>query len=449
MAVALLCWAAAAPAPPARASETAADVLRHGPGARPAGLGGAFVAVADDAHAAAWNPAGLSLIRRPSLSLDHFGFSGTSLESAGLAAPLGDGGFGAQLEWAHGTRSAFKAGAAASTPFLIDALHVGAGLSLARAAEGGRASETGLLDLGVLAAVIPGVNVAAAAQNVTGRLLGRRPPENLRFGTAVRFANTGYRTENDVVNDILARLLASAEVDYAPPTKHGAIALGAEYRQGPWAARLGLTGGPKDAAEGRHVSLGGGYKRGDWIFDVAVTPAKGYGDTFRAGVTKQFGIQPERPATEFLLRMQPQETEAPGVPGAVHLVERRFQRAEEDLYADRPKLALRELGHAREYLADDDPRLLRYFEARGRVFLRMKDWASARAEFFEGIQAARTQKARGEVLAHLCAGLGRALAEQGSRAEALRFLEASLKEGPAPERRAAIEELALKLKYSK
>jgi hypothetical protein len=40
-----------------------------GSGARALGMGGAFLARADDATAASWNPAGLSYLRRPEMSL--------------------------------------------------------------------------------------------------------------------------------------------------------------------------------------------------------------------------------------------------------------------------------------------------------------------------------------------------------------------------------------------
>ena len=40
-----------------------------GSGARAPGMGGAFLARADDATAASWNPAGLSYLRRPELSI--------------------------------------------------------------------------------------------------------------------------------------------------------------------------------------------------------------------------------------------------------------------------------------------------------------------------------------------------------------------------------------------
>ena len=40
-----------------------------GSGARALGMGGAFIAIADDATAASWNPGGLTQLERPELSL--------------------------------------------------------------------------------------------------------------------------------------------------------------------------------------------------------------------------------------------------------------------------------------------------------------------------------------------------------------------------------------------
>ena len=39
-----------------------------GSGARAVGMGGAFIAVADDATAASWNPAGLTQLKKPEIS---------------------------------------------------------------------------------------------------------------------------------------------------------------------------------------------------------------------------------------------------------------------------------------------------------------------------------------------------------------------------------------------
>lgn len=51
-----------------------AAFLRISQGARAAGMGGAFTAVADDAYAASWNPAGLAQISRQQLAVNHLQF---------------------------------------------------------------------------------------------------------------------------------------------------------------------------------------------------------------------------------------------------------------------------------------------------------------------------------------------------------------------------------------
>ncbi len=54
-----------------QADEYAAEMLSIGVGARPMAMGGAFVAVANDATAAYWNPAGLCFIRTMEMSTIH------------------------------------------------------------------------------------------------------------------------------------------------------------------------------------------------------------------------------------------------------------------------------------------------------------------------------------------------------------------------------------------
>jgi hypothetical protein len=65
-------WLATAALVAATTTATAQDSLnRPGSGARAAGMGNAFIAVSDDGTAASWNPAGLSQLRKPELSLVH------------------------------------------------------------------------------------------------------------------------------------------------------------------------------------------------------------------------------------------------------------------------------------------------------------------------------------------------------------------------------------------
>ena len=71
------------PTPPPRLDQDALDFrgrssLTGGSGARALGMGGAFLARADDATAASWNPAGLSYLRLPELSVV---FVGSALDT--------------------------------------------------------------------------------------------------------------------------------------------------------------------------------------------------------------------------------------------------------------------------------------------------------------------------------------------------------------------------------
>lgn len=63
--------ALAAPRDAAAADKYAAEFLRVGAGARAVGMGGAFAAVADDASAAYWNPAGLSFLESREVLYQH------------------------------------------------------------------------------------------------------------------------------------------------------------------------------------------------------------------------------------------------------------------------------------------------------------------------------------------------------------------------------------------
>jgi hypothetical protein len=68
---------------------TTADFLNIGVGARAAGLGGAFTALADDPTAGYWNPAGLSSIDKLQLSISHFAwYQDLNYDYLGLAFPV-------------------------------------------------------------------------------------------------------------------------------------------------------------------------------------------------------------------------------------------------------------------------------------------------------------------------------------------------------------------------
>ena len=86
-------------ASPASATRFAGAFMADGGGARALGMGSAFVAVADDATAAFWNPAGLVNLERPQVIAMHSERFGDLVDRdyASYARPLGGSG-----TWAGG-----------------------------------------------------------------------------------------------------------------------------------------------------------------------------------------------------------------------------------------------------------------------------------------------------------------------------------------------------------
>ncbi|MBM3307452.1 MAG: PorV/PorQ family protein [Candidatus Eisenbacteria bacterium] len=82
------------PIPPAAgANKYAGEFLTHGVGARALGMGSAFVAVADDATAGYWNPAGVADVEGRSVQLMHSETFGdvVNYDTGAYAQPLGNG----------------------------------------------------------------------------------------------------------------------------------------------------------------------------------------------------------------------------------------------------------------------------------------------------------------------------------------------------------------------
>lgn len=86
--------------PGAQAGKYAGEFLSEGVGARALAMGGAYVAVADDATANYWNPAGLSFLNQPEVSITHVAMFDAlaNYDALSLSVPVGYG-FGLGLTW--------------------------------------------------------------------------------------------------------------------------------------------------------------------------------------------------------------------------------------------------------------------------------------------------------------------------------------------------------------
>lgn len=86
--------ASSLPASTFAADKFAAEFLKVGIGARALGMGGAFTAIADDAGAGWWNPAGLALLERPNVQMTHAEMFGSIVKHDVIsgALPIGRNG---------------------------------------------------------------------------------------------------------------------------------------------------------------------------------------------------------------------------------------------------------------------------------------------------------------------------------------------------------------------
>lgn len=187
------------------------DWLSRYAGARSVGMGGAFVATADEPIGAMWNPAGLSSVMQNEIHFEQTRlFEGTTMNGIGVVFPfrtfptlglsmitLGNDDFERTNELNESLGS-FKEG---DTAFLLsaskqvhDRVAVGANVKVARQQiEDFDAAGVGA-DLGVMVDVTPSIRVGASLLNIGGpsvtlRDVNEKYPIEFRGGVAFRFFN--------------------------------------------------------------------------------------------------------------------------------------------------------------------------------------------------------------------------------------------------------------------
>ncbi|MDE2491033.1 MAG: PorV/PorQ family protein [Elusimicrobia bacterium] len=281
-------------ATPLRAAETAA-FLNIGVGARYLAQGGAGTALADDASALYWNPAGLAALDKREATASH----------AELSQSVRDD----FLAYAQPTNlGTFAAGATYLSQSAIegrDALgHPTGGYQASDAALSlGWGRKTALGDLGATVKYVQSHIGSAQAETVAAdagarRDLGKLGSGHVLLGAALR--NLGPGMKYDVQrNDLPLRLAFGAA--YALPGGHSFTAewtnsprgagndfgVGGEYQaldgvflRAGWTTQSAITGGTGfDAARG--LTLGVGLGHGAWRLDYAAVPMGELGSTHR------------------------------------------------------------------------------------------------------------------------------------------------------------------------
>ena len=243
-------------------------------GARPVGMAGAFVAVADDAEASFLNPGGMSQVSRFALTSYYtrlFGLKELAQVTLSGVAPTGLGHFGLFYQSLGGSL------------YREQALGLSYGRSIGKRFKAGFA----LRRSSMAVRNYPGASAVALDTGILIHL-----PYNLRFGamahTVGRFMESGQETDSPRVVQVGIsrtgeRLTVSFQLDHHP--RHGySTRMGQEFRLVEYVTiRAGLTTDPS------LFFVGLGLQKGRVKTDYALSSHPLLGITHRFSLSMEFG----------------------------------------------------------------------------------------------------------------------------------------------------------------
>lgn len=312
----LLLLAGTASAKSSAAGTSGAQFLKLGAGARAGAMGDAFTAIADDAYAAYYNPAGLARLARPQLGGAHSAlFQGVSYQTLAVVVPFGRGEGRERIE-TEGNRHALglsiyylgvgdierrtgdstlpvgtfnSADSAYALSYAYapsDRLSLGVTGKYIHESIDSFSGSAMAADLGVLYRVNPHtekpINLAASVRNI-GNRIGYVPSETDPLPTTVVVAGAVALTKGLTLDLDLGKARDSNL--YA--------ALGAEGRHSlsegiTGALRGGYTSSRRDNGGLAGVTAGGGLSFQKAAFDFAWIPFGSLGDAFRFSLLVKF-----------------------------------------------------------------------------------------------------------------------------------------------------------------
>ncbi len=279
-----------------RAAETA-SFLDIGVGARALGMGGACTALADDANALYWNPAGLSKLEKREFAASHAElFESTRLDFLAYAHPTSQGTFAAGLTYlsqgkidgrdslGHRTAGYDASDAAISLGYgrKLDFAELGATVKYLRSHIDGTQAQGAAVDIGAKRA-FDRVRVGAALRNLGPGLKYQDQrndlPLRLAVGAAYAFAG-GHAAAVEVVNGP-----RGAGTDASFGGEYQAVK--SVFLRAGYTTRTAITGGAGfDVARG--LTLGLGMRNEKWILDYAVLPSGELGRSHRFSFGARF-----------------------------------------------------------------------------------------------------------------------------------------------------------------
>ncbi|MDD4873646.1 MAG: PorV/PorQ family protein [Dehalococcoidales bacterium] len=274
------------------------EFLRIGVGARPAACGESFVAVANDATAIFWNPAGLAQLNNQEVSVMHLEwFGGFKYDSLSYVYPTAKGNFGAGFVYLHNNdidktsaapggrynRDGFftfsdSALVASYSNKLNESLLYGINAKFIQEAIDGSQDYSLVTDLGLIYYDSKHkIKLGSSIQNIGLKTNGAFPPIVIRLGIAC--------------NPFSKDLTLASDIDL-PKAGRPSLNLGAEYWfKGILAIRAGYKYKNGNAEMDNIVGLtaGMGLRIRNYMLDYAFVPYGELGNTHRLSLSLQWG----------------------------------------------------------------------------------------------------------------------------------------------------------------
>ncbi|MFH1784635.1 MAG: PorV/PorQ family protein [bacterium] len=293
----------------AHAENSGAAFLRLGVGARPIGMGSAFVAIANDANAVFWNPGGLSQIKTQEISAMHTEWlADINYDYVGYIHPFGKNAVGLSMIYLCtgdldkrsatgadlGSFEAYDGAFALSYARKISSvLHMGMNIKLIQQKIEEETAEGFAIDIGqVYSLPMTGLSFGLAVQNI---------------GPDMKFVQDPFKLPLTVVGGVgysmLGVITVGVDVKHLVVDEKTSISFGTEYspvgvlslRAG-YLARILKTGNDTGDIAGIESDLGGltglgagmGFRLGPASVDYAFVPYGDLGNTHRISFLAKF-----------------------------------------------------------------------------------------------------------------------------------------------------------------
>ena len=422
--------------------------------ARAVAMGGAYTALATDANALLYNPAGLGLIAINEATFMHNSYAaGVYQEYGAYASPRGWGGSFNYLNFGNVANTTISnpggAGLGATGLYDLavsggygrkfgDALSLGAEAKYIRESIGGITGTGEAVDFGALYAVpqLSGLMVGAALQNVGSTVKfesgAENLPLNLRAGAAYSFDARGQKSA--------VSLDVSKERTSSP-----VIAAGAEtilVKAMP--IRVGFT---TNNNAGLGLTTGVGWIHKDLAVDYAFVPYGTLGNAQRASVTWRWGGAKAAKKAESVfdsssdygLKSSSRTARAPDFDFIEDLLAQSDRLVKRQRYEEAEK-PLEHAGGILLMYGTPDPHLLGYYDRLARIDLLMEKVDKAKALFMEILRVAQGTGMSTPEVADAYWGMAQCLERQSDVPAAIRTYKKALEVGVPPATGAIIQE---------